>query len=197
MNFLAHCFLAQPNAESLVGNLLGDFTRGANVDHMPKTVLLGLENHIAVDKFTDTHKVIKPIKISTSKPRKRFAGIMADVVFDYFLIKHWATYTNQNFDEFVDHCYVEIESASDLMHPRMLGAMQFMLNDDGLRINASLDGVSETLDRIAHKIRFKNKFAGAIEEVRENYDLYEASFMQLFPELKAHIELLGIEEVID
>jgi len=39
MNFLAHCFLAQPNAESLVGNLLGDFTRGANVDHMPKTVL--------------------------------------------------------------------------------------------------------------------------------------------------------------
>jgi len=164
MNFLAHCLLAQPNGHSLFGNLLGDFTRGADLDNLPEAVLLGLKNHQEVDRFTDTHPTIKDIRAVTSKERRRFAGIMGDVVYDYFLIKHWEQYTDHNFNEFIELCYKEIESAQHLMHPRMHDAMSFMINSDGLRINSSLEGVGKTLDRISQKIRFKNSFMGSIEE---------------------------------
>lgn len=193
MNFLAHCYLAQPTGQSLVGNLLGDFTRGANLESQPSAILLGLENHQAVDKFTDTHSALIPLKESVSKQRRRFVGIMSDVVFDYFLTKHWKDITDQDFDVFVDHCYQEIEASQAFMHARMQQAMLFMLRDDGLRINSTLEGVGKTLNRVAHKIRFKNSFHGAVEEIEANYAIYEQAFLTLFPELEAHIQLLAIE----
>lgn len=193
MNFLAHCYLAQPNGQSLVGNLLGDFTRGANLESQPKAISLGLANHQAVDKFTDTHSALIPLKERVSKQRRRFVGIMSDVTFDYFLNKHWQDITNKDFDIFVDHCYREIEASQQFMHARMQQAMLFMLKDDGLRINSTLEGVGKTLDRVAHKIRFKNAFDGAIEEIESNYAIYEQAFLHLFPELEAHIKALAIE----
>lgn len=193
MNFLAHCYLAKPTAQSLFGNLLGDFTRGAQLNEHPQAVLLGLKNHQAVDKFTDAHPSLIQLKQVVSQQRRRFVGVMADVTFDYFLSKHWQQFTDQNFDVFVDHCYDELHASLDSMHPKMREAMLFMVKDDGLRINTSMQGVGKTLDRIANRIRFKNSFHGAIGEIEANYNEYEAAFLWLFPELKAHIESLAIE----
>ena len=53
MNHFAHCVLAQPAEESVVGNLLGDFARGVELAALNPAVRAGLENHRAVDRFTD------------------------------------------------------------------------------------------------------------------------------------------------
>jgi len=97
---------AQPNQYSLYGNLLGDFIAGADLESMPNSVLQGLENHKLVDRFTDSHDSLKPLKELLSKERKRFSGIMSDVVFDYFLIKHWEKFSDQDIHAFVQTAYV-------------------------------------------------------------------------------------------
>jgi len=53
MNYLAHLYLAQPNADSYYGNLLGDFGGKKLAKLLPSPIRLGLENHYLVDKFTD------------------------------------------------------------------------------------------------------------------------------------------------
>lgn len=193
MNYLAHCFFAQTDAQSLMGNLLGDFIKGADLKNQPQQVILGLENHKAVDRFTDQHPALQPLKQSLSSERKRFSGIISDVVFDHFLFKHWAQFSNKDIEMFIDHCYSEILSVQNLMHESMRRAMVFMVEDDGLRINRELSGVGQTIDRLSQRIRFKNKLWGAIEEVEANYTSYEDSFLILFPDLKTHIEQLSIE----
>lgn len=194
MNYLAHCFLAQKDGQSLMGNLLGDFIKGADLKNQPERVMLGLENHQAVDKFTDHHHALIPLKQTLSKSRRRFSGIISDVVFDYYLSKHWHLFSDQDMNEFIDHCYVEILAVQHLMHDSMRRAMIFMVEDDGLRINQEMKGVAQTLDRLSRRIRFKNNLTGAISEVEANYDFYEAGFLELFPDLKKHIEQLSIEK---
>ncbi|MGH1543587.1 MAG: ACP phosphodiesterase [Arenicella sp.] len=195
MNFLAHCFLAQPNRQSLYGNLLGDFIKGADLMSLPKPVILGLENHREVDHFTDQHPVLPPLKKMLSPQRRRFSGLISDVAFDYFLIKHWSKFTARNLDEFVEFVYDELRLVQPIMHASMSRSMQFMFDDDGLRTNRDLAGVGRTLDRLSHRIRFKNKLAGAIEEVELNYTAYNAAFLHLFPELLSHINMKAIETV--
>ena len=193
MNYLAHCFLAQKDGESLMGNLLGDFIKGADLKSQSQRVMLGLENHQAVDRFTDQHQSLRPLKKNLSKARRRFSGIISDVVFDHFLVKHWEQFSDQGLDDFIEHSYREILSVQHFMHEPMRRAMIFMVEDDGLRINQEISGVSQTLDRLSHRIRFKNQLRGAIDEVEENYVGYENGFLSIFPDLKDHIEQLAIE----
>jgi len=192
MNFLAHCFFAQPTPFSLYGNLLGDFIGGAALEEMPDEVLKGLKNHKFVDKFTDSHASLQPLKQLMSKERRRFTGIISDVVFDYFLIKHWQQYTPQNLAFFVENVYSQIEQVLPIMHPRMQRSMQFMLSEDGLMVNKDLEGVSKTLNRLSKRIRFENKLLGGIDEVEQHYDAFEKAFLWLLPDL---IDAVGNESI--
>ncbi len=194
MNFLAHCFLAQATPFSLYGNLLGDFIAGADLDKQADEVLKGLENHKLVDRFTDAHPALPPLKLILSKDRRRFTGIISDVAFDYFLIKHWEKFSDRDLRGFVDEVYVNIRQVIPLMHPRMVQSMEFMLNDDGLLVNQSMEGVGKTLNRLSHRIRFKNKLHGAVEEVEQHYAEFEGAFLWLFPDLMASVVDEGIEK---
>lgn len=183
MNFLAHCFLAQPNRYSFYGNLLGDFIAGADLKKQQPAVLNGLENHKFVDRFTDAHAALPPLKKLMTNKRRRFTGIISDVLFDYYLIKHWALFSDQDLRQFVDFVYTEITIVKPQMHERMCCAMNFMIKNDGLLVNSTIEGVGETLDRLSNRIRFKNNLAGAIEEVELYYDEFEEAFMLLFLDL--------------
>ena len=194
MNFLAHCFLAQPTPFSLYGNLLGDFVSGASLDDMPDEVLMGLDNHRLVDRFTDSHASLQPLKQLMSRERRRFTGIISDVVFDYFLIKHWRQFNQQKLSIFVNDVYIKINQILPLMHPRMQRSMQFMLTENGLMVNQDLIGVAKTLDRLSNRIRFENKLRGAIEEVEQHYDAFENAFLWLLPELINAVESAKIEK---
>ena len=194
MNFLAHCFLAQPTPFSLYGNLLGDFVSGASLDDMPDEVLMGLDNHRLVDRFTDSHASLQPLKQLMSRERRRFTGIISDVVFDYFLIKHWRQFNQQKLSIFVNDVYIKINQVLPLMHPRMQRSMRFMLTENGLMVNQDLIGVAKTLDRLSSRIRFENKLRGAIEEVEQHYDAFENAFLWLLPELINAVESAKIEK---
>ena len=195
MNFLAHCFLAQPTPFSLYGNLLGDFIAGADLGNQPSEVIRGLENHKLVDRFTDAHPALPLLKQLMSKDRRRFTGIISDVVFDHFLIKYWNDFSDIDLRYFVDGVYVNIRQVIPLMHDRMVNSMEFMLNEDGLLVNESMKGVGKTLNRLSRRIRFENKLYGAVEEVNLHYVEFEKAFLLLFPELLKKVQEEAIETV--
>ena len=193
MNFLAHCYLSQNTSFSLYGNLLGDFIAGAQLSALPEEVLLGLENHKFVDRFTDANPALLPLKMAVSKERRRFVGIISDVVFDYFLIKYWSEFSQGDLRVFVDEVYSKIQKVLSMMHPRMQSAMKFMLDNDGLMVNRDLTGVDLTLNRLSKRIRFENKLSGAVQEIESNYSAFQSAFLALMPELVAAVENEKIE----
>lgn len=183
MNYLAHLFLAQPTPESCFGNLLGDFMRGVRPQDFSQPVRQGLANHRLVDRETDTHAQVLACKALFSPARRRFAGIIVDIVFDHFLIKHWSQFSAVPFDEFCHQRYTLLHQQIPAMPESMQHTVTGMVKHEWLKVYRQLDGVSRALDNTAARIRFRHQFAGSIDEVLQHYTTLESAFLAFFPEL--------------
>lgn len=189
MNYLAHLLLSPRETHAIVGNLMGDFRKHLKSENLPENLLQGIENHCRVDKYTDSHPVIKKLKAVFSKERRRFAGIILDVSFDHFLSRHWSLFNDENRTDFIQYVYGCLNQSKSVMPAKMQHAMHYMIEQDWLGSYAELTGIERSLNRMSHRIRFKNNLYGAIDEVKENDAVLEQGFLEFFPQLQKHINL--------
>ena len=193
MNYLAHLCLAKPTADSHFGNLLGDFGGRRHLPGLPNAVKSGLENHYLVDRFTDSHPLVKEAKSYFSPQRRRFAGVAVDVVFDHFLTQHWSRFYHTPLSDFKRTSYGLLNARLPLMPAHMQRVVTSMTNNDWFKEYETLEGVGLALDNIAGRIRFTNTFAGAVDDIARHYNELDALFLAFYPELVAHVELQGPE----
>jgi len=195
MNYLAHLFLAQTNADSYFGNLLGDFGGNRYIEKLPHTVTKGLENHYLVDKYTDHHALVKQAKALFSPARRRFSGIAVDVLFDHFLIHHWSNFHSVPFNKFKQNSYFLLKQSIPSMPSNMQKVIYSLTKNDWFKEYESVEGIGLALDNIAKRIRFTNQFNGCIEDIVHHYDELETLFLAFFPQLIAHVDSMSIEKV--
>lgn len=194
MNYFAHLVLAQPTVESTVGNLLGDFAKGVERKNLPPSIKAGLDNHRAVDRFTDSHQAIRNLKQLFQPERRRFAGIALDVYFDHLLMKNWSSYYSRPLHEVIDTFYYRMTEGRPIMpSSNMRNTTSRMVNYDWFGSYREVDSIAHALDRIAGRIRYENRFDNAIEDIIANQQEIEAAFKDFFPELKAHVARLDLE----
>jgi len=193
LNYLAHLYLAQPNADSNFGNLLGDFGGKRHVKQMPITIIKALNNHYLVDKFTDSHPAIKEAKQYFSTKRKRFASIAIDVVFDHFLIKHWQYFHQEPLDKFKQNSYQLLNERISDMPCTMQQTVRSMTKNDWFKDYETLTGIGLALDNIAKRIRFTNNFSGAVEDIHRHYNELDTLFLEFFPQLINHVNQYALE----
>ena len=187
MNYLAHLHLSSPEPDALVGNLMGDFRKHLLIQTLPESLQAGIRNHILVDRFTDNHYIINKLKEEFSPARRRFAGIILDVSFDYFLSRHWQRFNFQQRTEFIHTTYACLESRLHLMPVPMRQVIQVMIEQDWLDSYSDLTGIEFSLNRISRRIRFKNTLHGAIDEVHQNFEAIEESFLEFYPLLQQYM----------
>ncbi|MGB0847182.1 MAG: ACP phosphodiesterase [Thiolinea sp.] len=193
MNYLAHLSLAQSHSLSLTGNLMGDFMKGVRIGELPVAIQRGISNHRATDRFTDQHPAVLQLKPLFSERYRRFAGIVVDVSFDYFLTKHWQDFHAVPLRGFLDESYQGLLAGRKHMPVRMQETVEKMAVQDWLSGYSSFEQVGFALDRVAERIRFRNDFSGAGIEAEQHYSELEQAFLILYPELQAHISQLAIE----
>jgi len=194
MNHFAHLVLSQPTVESTVGNLLGDFARGVDTRALPASVMAGLLNHRAVDRFTDSHPLVQRMKTGFSPPRRRFAGIALDIYFDHLLINHWDRFEQRDQLQLVTGFYRRMHQGQILMPGEdMQRITRRMISYDWFGSYRDIESIAEAMDRVAARIRFSNRFANAIEDIEANQEMIRDGFFQFYPQLQAHIAELALE----
>ena len=183
MNYLAHLYLASNEPLSLVGNLMGDFVKGNQFSEYPNEIIFGIQQHRAIDKFTDQHQEVINLKQWLSPQRKRFSGIISDIVFDHFLAKHWSQYSQHTLETFSQSVYQKLKPSLATMPPLMQTMVTRMISQDWLCHYVALSSTGQAIDGVSRRIRFPNQLSGAIEEVELHYDEYERVFNHFFPQL--------------
>lgn len=194
MNHFAHLVLSQPTVESTVGNLLGDFARGIDQAELSRPVRAGLQNHRAVDRFTDSHPLIFELKNRFSAQRRRFAGVALDIYFDHLLINYWDRFEVGTPEQATEKFYRRMKAGQSLMPGEdMQRVTMRIVRYDWFGCYRDIGSIAESLDRVAGRIRFANHFDNAIEDLQSNHWEIRNAFFEFYPQLKAHINKLAIE----
>ena len=189
MNYLAHLYFADDTPESCVGNLMADFVRGP-VDRQPYNgaVMRGMRSHVAVDRFTDSHDVVRESKALISPSRRRFAGIIVDICYDHFLARNWPRFSDEPLSAFIKRSYGSLSAYRGEMPPVLSRVIRHMVRHDWLHGYRETAGIGRALDGLSMRLRRPNTLAGSVEELEANYDELEGHFLRFFPDLVRHME---------
>lgn len=193
VNYLAHLFLANDDPEEQLGSLIADFTRGRIVtlaERYSPGIMHGITIHRQIDSFTDQHIHTEMSRQRFSPERRRFARIIVDITHDHFLNKHWVTYSTQDRRQFIDRMYRLLELNHYRLPSRLQQLAPRMIQDDWLGSYIDLEILERVFDGMSSRMKRPNRLAGALDEVKANYEGLEQDFSNFFPGLMAYVHTL-------
>jgi acyl carrier protein phosphodiesterase len=187
MNFLAHLFLARHNDDWMVGNLIADFISNKELNGLSPQVREGVMVHRYIDTFTDKHEAVKA---STRRLRfvyHKYAPVVADIYYDYLLIKNWETYTDMDFEQFRYQTYDMLLARMEEMPPNLKERLPKMIAHDWLKNYGTEAGLQFTFDQFAKRTTFKVDFSQAAELLMEYLPEFDDDFNAFFPEIMEYV----------
>lgn len=185
MNFLAHAYLSFGDPKILIGNFIGDFVRGRVDDVFEKKIVSGIILHREIDKYTDQHPVVKEAQ-SIIKPKYgRYASVITDMYFDYFLGRYWNNYHSKPLNEFAQEVYSIIEVHQKILPENFLRAFQYMKYYNWLYSYSELDGIRRALVGISKRARFESKMETAHIFLEQHHEYLRVHFGDFFEDLVA------------
>ena len=187
MNFLAHLYLAGPDPDARVGNLMGDFLKGVDLAAYSPAIREGVRLHCRIDAFTDEHEIVRRCKRLVSSRHSRYAGVLVDVYFDHLLARSWSHYSPDSLATFSAQVYDQLLAAAPMLPERMALASAAMAREDWLGSYASLGGIELTLTRVARRLKRPHPLGEAVADLEREYPAFEQAFHEFFPELIAFV----------
>ena len=183
MNFLAHLVLSPKEIGFISGNLAADFLRGFDRKFISERVQKGISMHQFVDKFTDTHFLVKTSKNKIKNHFRLLSGVFVDLFYDHFLAKDFEHIANISLEEFCECIYETLEKNIDVLPPRLQQLIPIMIREDILFSYRKLEGVQTALTRINHRITKKFSVKLAMVYFKNIYESLENDFRKFFPRL--------------
>jgi acyl carrier protein phosphodiesterase len=194
MNWLAHILLSESNVESRLGNLLGDLVKGKDLEGLNPNLRQGIARHYAIDRFTDSHPVVKISKQRIDKEYSKFAGILIDIFYDHFLAKNWKSYSDARLSDFTAEIYSSFQNYPEEIPLLARQKIAQIIDEDWLTSYQHLSGVENALSRIDDRIKArmgdKIKLVDAMTILDREYTNLDTDFNLFFPELQQHINNL-------
>ncbi|WBL43830.1 ACP phosphodiesterase [Algoriphagus halophytocola] len=196
MNYLAHAYLSFDQEEVLVGNFIGDFVKGKMIHTFPQRITDGIHLHRAIDKFTDNHPLVKAGQTYLRPKYGRYATVITDIYFDYFLGKNWESYSDLPLDVFVANTFSSIQKYEQLLPERFLGMFEWMRKDNWLIRYSTIAGIKASLTGLSRRTKFESKMDEAHHTLLEREDEFQVIFFAFFEDLEtfAREKLIQIQE---
>lgn len=184
MNYLAHIALSGDNAEHRIGGFLGDFVRGPLRGEFPEAVEAGIQTHRKLDAYLDTQPEMLAFLALFESPLRRYAGIVADVIFDHCLANCWSAYYSQPLDEFCGDFYSQLQRFEQPLPPRAAWFSTRAPQIGWLESYGNINHMPRVLNAIGARLRRPVALETALDIVEPNMARIEADFHRLYPRLQ-------------
>lgn len=186
MNFLAHFYLSENNPDLITGNFLGDFVTSKQRSTLERGIAQGVLLHYAIDDFTDKHPIVVKGKEMLYPRFSKYAAVISDIYFDYFLAKNWRKYSYIPLEDFASYVYATLEKQEHLFDFKARLTFEHMRKNNWLARYAEFSGIERSLHGIAQRAAHANNIGEAAEFLQKNTDFWQKCFDEYFPELVAH-----------
>ena len=197
MNYLAHQFLSGKNKEIRVGNFLGDFMKGKDLNDFPTTIQLGIELHRIIDEFTDTHQIVHKSKKLLHPKQGKYASVLLDVYYDYFLAKNWEKFSDEKLEDFSLGVYEDFWELRAYFPERVVAFLPNMKKNDWFSNYRSYWGINKALQSIARRAKYSNTIIDSLLHLQELEKELEADFLIFMPQLKKRCDDFLKEKGLD
>lgn len=187
MNFLAHLYLSGDDEEVLVGNFIGDFVKGSQLDQYSIKMQKGIRLHRSIDHYTDTHEVVRLSKIRLREKFRHFAPVIVDVYYDHFLAKNWADFSKIPLKQYSENFYQLMKKYVGRIPKGVTNMLKYMSRDNWLYNYQFIEGIDRALTGMSQRTKYENKMDQASQALKDHYGDFQNEFNQFFPELERHV----------
>jgi acyl carrier protein phosphodiesterase len=164
LNFLAHALLAGEHPALIVGGVIGDWIKGPLPGTLPDDLAKGVALHRAIDTFAEAQPAFCRSRARISADRRRYAGVLVDVIYDHLLARNWAAIHHRPLDEYCGQVYSLIEGRLNDLPVSSHPALKMMAKEDWLTSYAQIEGVADVLARMSRRARQPNPLANGEQE---------------------------------
>ncbi|WP_235869113.1 acyl carrier protein phosphodiesterase [Polaribacter aquimarinus] len=185
MNFLAHLYLSQNNANIMIGNFIADHVRGNQFEHFNAEIQQGIFLHREIDTYTDAHEIVRKSKRRLHERYRHYDGVIIDIFYDYFLAKNWSTYSAIPLDIYTHSIYNLFREKSDELPVKSQQFIKYMIEYDILYNYQFEDGIARVLNGMNNRTKGKSQMHLAIEDLKELTPELENDFTFFFKDLIA------------
>ncbi len=187
MNYLAHLLLAGETAESLIGNLAGDFVKGRIGDEVPAAIAEGIRHHRRVDAFTDSHPSVAAFRRVLFAEHGHYARVIADMFFDHFLASDFTRYAPEPLDVFLSRVYAAIDPHVEALPGKLRVVYPRMRDEEWLPSYQSIEGIRMALGGISRRLSRRPRLASSVHFLcdHDTRVVLEQRFHEFFPDVMA------------
>ncbi len=194
MNYLAHIYLSGDNELLTVGNFIGDYVKGKQHEKYDTEVQRGILLHRQIDFFTDQHPIVKKVMAYFRPNYGRYAGIVTDMIFDYFLAVNWSNYSSISLRNYSKNTHAILLSNFSILPARVKLFLPFIIQHKRFESYATLEGIQESLEIMSRRTSLPAETAFAMQSLKANYQEIKEYFEEFFEELISYVEdSLGME----
>jgi len=195
MNFLAHLYLSGDNPLVQVGNFIGDHVKGRDYQKYAPEIQTGILLHRKIDHFTDTHPVVKQSAKRLSERYGRYAGIIIDVFYDYYLGVNWELLSDDTLKDYVTATHKVLLRNYFKLPNAVKRFLPFMVKSRRLESYATIEGIDKSLRIMSNYSSLPDHTTWAMQQMELFHEQFNAEFLVFFAEVceMARNELLLLE----
>lgn len=166
---------------------MADFIRNRDLLLLPGPVIEGVQLHRKIDSYTDNHPVVRQGMRRLYPYHSKYASVVIDVFYDYFLAGNWELYSDQALRLFTDETYRVLLRNKEIMPLFLQQRLQMMVEDDWLMIYTNINGLQQTFRRLQRRVSKPDLLEGATDTLLKYEKELDEEFQLFFPEVIAYV----------
>lgn len=187
MNILAHLYLSRTIDESMLGNFMGDFVKGNQLNLFPESIRQGIVLHRQIDTITDRHDSHRQSRDRFREKYRLHSGIVVDIIYDHFLARHWDTYHHEPLHDFSQKVYAYIKENEHRLPDKLREMAGFMIQNNWLELYKTTEGIERVLMGMARRTSVPSQVPFAMEVFKKDYRPLNNEFENVFNTLISSI----------
>lgn len=169
MNYLVHLYLSDGSTGGLLGNLMGDFVKGALDASLPTDIRAGIRQHRLIDAFAQGNAHFRLSKRRLDDSFGHCKGVLVDVFYDHLLARHWERHHPRPLEEFAARVYALLEEHYDRLPPGLQEVAPRMIRNNWLVSYREIEVVGRVLQRLAARLSHPTPLAAGLPALLADY----------------------------